>query len=80
MPEIKRCVLCKRPRSRAIQEQVSQKQTCPDYNCHFRNEILSKIQEAFKKYIATLFTLTGTPEAQAKADAETVFQLEKKLA
>ena len=48
MPEIKRCVLCKRPRPRAIQEQVSQKQTCPDYNCHFRNEILSKIQEAIQ--------------------------------
>jgi putative endopeptidase len=27
-----------------------------------------------------LFTLTGTPEAQAKAKAETVYQLEKKLA
>ena len=53
----------------------------PDRDYYLKNDARSlKIQEAFKKYIATLFTLTGTPEAQAKANAETVFQLEKKLA
>lgn len=53
----------------------------PDRDYYLKNDLRSvKIQEAFKKYVATLFTLTGTPEAQAKANAETVFQLEKKLA
>ncbi len=53
----------------------------PDRDYYLKNDARSlKIQEAFKKYVATLFTLTGTPEAQAKTNAETVFQLEKKLA
>ena len=53
----------------------------PDRDYYLKNDARSvKIQEAFKKYVATLFTLTGTTEAQAKANAETVFQLEKKLA
>ncbi|MEN9703826.1 MAG: Endothelin-converting enzyme, partial [Bacteroidota bacterium] len=53
----------------------------PDRDYYLKNDARSvKIQDAFKKYVATLFTLTGTPEAQAKANAETVFQLEKKLA
>lgn len=53
----------------------------PDRDNYLKNDPRSlKIQEAFKKYVTTLFTLTGTPEAQAKANAETVFQLEKKLA
>jgi putative endopeptidase len=53
----------------------------PDRDYYLKNDARSvKIQEAFKKYVATLFTLTGTPEAQAKANAETVYQLEKKLA
>lgn len=46
MPEVKRCVLCKRPKQRAILEQVNHNQTCPDFNCPFINQILSKIQEA----------------------------------
>jgi hypothetical protein len=46
MPEVKRCVLCKRPKQRAIREQVNHKQTCPDFTCPFRSEILSKIQQA----------------------------------
>ncbi len=46
MPEVKRCVLCKRPKQRAIREQGNHKQTCPDFNCPFRSEILSKIKEA----------------------------------
>jgi putative endopeptidase len=53
----------------------------PDRDNYLKNDPRSlRIQEAFKKYVTTLFTLTGTPEAQAKANAETVFQLEKKLA
>jgi len=39
-----------------------------------------KIQEAFKKYIATLFELIGTPTNQAKSSAEQIFQIEKRLA
>ena len=39
-----------------------------------------KIQEAFKKYIATLFELIGTPTNQAKSNAEQIFLLEKRLA
>ena len=45
MPEVKRCVLCKRPKQRAIREQGNHKQPCPDFSCPFRSEILSKIQE-----------------------------------
>lgn len=45
MTEIKRCVICKRPRQRAIREQVNEGQTCPNYNCPFRGDILSKIEE-----------------------------------
>jgi putative endopeptidase len=53
----------------------------PDRDYYLKNDARSvKIQEAFKKYVATLFALTGTPEAQAKVNAETVYQLEKKLA
>lgn len=53
----------------------------PDRDYYLKNDARNtKIQEAFKKYITTLFVLTGTSEAQAKANAETVYQLEKKLA
>lgn len=39
-----------------------------------------KIQEAYKTYVTTLFTLTGVPAATAKKNAETIFNLEKKMA
>jgi len=39
-----------------------------------------RIQTAYKKYIATLFTLTGTSEEQALKNANTIFNLETSLA
>lgn len=38
------------------------------------------IRAAYSKYIAQLFTLTGTPEANAKENAEAIFNIEKQLA
>ncbi|MES2875757.1 MAG: M13 family metallopeptidase [Bacteroidota bacterium] len=55
--------------------------TLPDRDYYLKNDARStQIQDAYKKYIAKLFTLTGTPEAEAKSNAETVFKFEKKLA
>ncbi len=53
----------------------------PDRDYYLKTDSRSvKIQDAFKKYIATLFELSGTPSAEAKANAETVYALEKSLA
>jgi putative endopeptidase len=53
----------------------------PDRDLYLKSDARSlKIQEAFKTYISTLFQLIGTSPDQAKANAETIFQLEKKLA
>jgi putative endopeptidase len=53
----------------------------PDRDLYLKSDARSlKIQEGFKSYITTLFQLIGTSPAQAKANAETIFQLEKKLA
>src|SRR6478736_2820064 len=53
----------------------------PDRDYYLKNDPRStKIQEAYKNYIVKLFTLTGEKEAQAKKNAETIFNLEKKLA
>jgi putative endopeptidase len=53
----------------------------PDRDLYLKSDARSlKIQEGFKIYVATLFELIGTSPAQAKANAETIFQLEKKLA
>ena len=38
------------------------------------------IQNAYSKYITTLFTLTGSKPAEAQKKAETIFNIEKKLA
>jgi putative endopeptidase len=38
------------------------------------------IQNAYSKYITTLFTLTGSKPAEAQKNAETIFNIEKKLA
>ena len=55
--------------------------TLPDRDYYLKNDARSiQIQAAYKNYIAKLFTLTGTPEAQAKINAESVFNFEKKLA
>ncbi len=53
----------------------------PDRDYYLKTDALTlKIQEAFKKYIATLFELIGTPTNQAKSNAEQIFLLEKRLA
>lgn len=53
----------------------------PDRDYYLKSDARSlKIQEAFKNYVSTLFQLIGTSEAQAKLNAESIFQLEKKLA
>ncbi|WP_225307107.1 M13 family metallopeptidase [Adhaeribacter soli] len=55
--------------------------TLPDRDFYLKNDARStKIQEAYKSYIVKLFTLTGEKEAKAKKHAETIFNLEKKLA
>lgn len=55
--------------------------TLPDRDYYLNAEGRNKdIQAAYKKYISTLFTLTGTAAAQATQHAETVFALEKLLA
>ncbi|KAA8486247.1 endothelin-converting enzyme [Arcticibacter tournemirensis] len=53
----------------------------PDRDYYLKSDPRSlKIQSAFKTYITTLFTLTGTPAAEAKKNAETIFSFEKALA
>ncbi len=53
----------------------------PDRDYYLKSDARSKkIQNAFSVYIVSLFTLTGTPEEQAKKNAETIFSIEKKLA
>ena len=53
----------------------------PDRDLYLKSDARSlKIQEGFKTYVTSLFQLIGTSPAQAKANAESIFQLEKKLA
>lgn len=53
----------------------------PDRDLYLKSDPRSlKIQDGFKTYVATLFQLIGSSDVDAKAKAETVFQLEKKLA
>ncbi|HEY4651097.1 MAG TPA: M13 family metallopeptidase [Pontibacter sp.] len=55
--------------------------TLPDRDYYLKSDARStKIQEAYKNYITTLFTLTGVDKATAAKNAETIFSLEKKLA
>ncbi len=53
----------------------------PDRDYYLKTDARSlKIQEAFKNYIKTLFELTGSSNESATKNAETIFNLEKKLA
>ncbi len=55
--------------------------TLPDRDYYLKNDGRnSQIQDAYKKYISTLFTLTGSSAAAAQQNAVTVFNLEKQLA
>ncbi len=55
--------------------------TLPDRDYYLKNDARTlKIQEAYRKYIIRLFTLTGVPEVTAQKNAETIFTIEKGLA
>lgn len=55
--------------------------TLPDRDYYLKSDPRSvKAQEALRKYITTLFTLTGTPAATAEKNAVTIFNIEKTLA
>ncbi|WP_246000726.1 M13 family metallopeptidase [Pontibacter diazotrophicus] len=55
--------------------------TLPDRDYYLKDDARSKkIQDAYKTYITTLFTLTGVPQAKSQQNAETIFNLEKKMA
>ncbi|MEJ8756940.1 M13 family metallopeptidase [Pontibacter sp. H259] len=55
--------------------------TLPDRDYYLKNDArTTKIQDAYKTYITTLFTLTGVDKATAQKSAETIFNLEKKMA
>lgn len=53
----------------------------PDRDYYLKDDARAKkIQNAYKKYIVTLFTLTGTKEADAEKNAATIFNIEATLA
>ncbi len=55
--------------------------TLPDRDYYLKNDARTlKIQGAYRNYILTLFKLTGTDTSTARKNAETIFNLEKKLA
>ncbi|WP_299700301.1 M13 family metallopeptidase [uncultured Pontibacter sp.] len=55
--------------------------TLPDRDYYLKNDARStRIQESYKNYITKLFTLTGTDQATAQKNAETIFNIEKKMA
>ena len=71
-----------RKQATRIVAQLSQGGTSlPDRDYYLKSDARSlKIQEAYKKYITTLFTLSGSSEAEAKKNAEVIFAIEKSLA
>ncbi|RFZ95171.1 M13 family peptidase [Mucilaginibacter conchicola] len=53
----------------------------PDRDNYLKDDARSKkIQDALKTYISTLFTLTGSQQDAATKNANTIFEMEKKLA
>ena len=53
----------------------------PDRDYYLKDDDRTKkIQVAYKQYIVNLFTLTGTSEADAQKNAETIFDIESRLA
>ncbi|PMD98140.1 peptidase M13 [Siphonobacter sp. BAB-5405] len=63
---------------------VSMRQTgtgLPEKDYYTKDDAATqKVREAYKKYISTLFTLTGTEAAQAQKLAEDILALETKIA
>lgn len=55
--------------------------TLPDRDYYLKSDAKNTgIQEAYKKYMTTLFTLAGNTPEKAQANANSVYELEKKLA
>lgn len=55
--------------------------TLPDRDYYLKNDSKSTgIQEAYKKYMTTLFTLAGNPAEKAAQIANSIYELEKKIA
>jgi putative endopeptidase len=55
--------------------------TLPDRDFYLKNDAKNtSIQDAYKKYITTIFTLAGNTVEQAQQNANTIYELEKKLA
>ncbi|MDB5159064.1 MAG: family metallopeptidase [Mucilaginibacter sp.] len=55
--------------------------TLPDRDYYLKDDARTiKIQNAYKQYIVTLFTLTGTDAKQAAKNADIIFGIETKLA
>lgn len=55
--------------------------TLPDRDYYLKDDSRSvKIREAYTKYMTTLFTLTGSSEAEAAQKATTIMAIEKQLA
>ncbi len=53
----------------------------PDRDYYLKSDArVQKIQTAYKTYITTLFTLTGSDASTAQKNAETIFNIEKALA
>lgn len=53
----------------------------PDRDYYLKSDSRNTaIQEAYKKYITTLFTLVNVPQDKAAQNANTIYELEKKLA
>src|SRR5262249_39569967 len=53
----------------------------PDRDNYLKDDARTKkIQDAYKHYIVTLFNLAGTSQADAEKNAETIFDIEAKLA
>jgi putative endopeptidase len=70
----------KQPQTMVVQ--LSQGGTSmPDRDYYLKSDARTKkIQAAFDTYVSTLFTLAGESEQSSKQKAQTVFNLEKKLA
>lgn len=55
--------------------------TLPDRDYYLKNDAKNTgIQEAYKKYMTTLFTLVGNTAEKAQQNASAVYELEKKMA
>jgi putative endopeptidase len=55
--------------------------TMPDRDYYLKDDARTlKIQAAYKKYLVTLFTLTGSTNAEAEKNAATIYTIEKALA